>query len=62
MRDYQVLMEESARRMAKAISKIPKDDFELYSMLMDAVLLGARMARQPSVSGSTPPPTVPPAG
>lgn len=32
--------------MAKAISNIPDGKFDLYSMMMDAVLLGASMARQ----------------
>lgn len=47
---------QNASRMAKAISNIPDGKFDLYSMMMDAVLLGASMARQaaqlpaPSVS------------
>lgn len=38
--------EQNADRMAKAISNIPDGKFDLYSMMMDAVLLGASMARQ----------------
>lgn len=37
---------QNANRMAKAISNIPNGKFDLYSVMMDAVLLGASMARQ----------------
>lgn len=47
--------EQNADRMAKAISNIPDGKFDLYSMMMDAVLLGASMARQ---AAQLPPPSV----
>lgn len=46
MLDAQYTKEQNASRMAKAISSIPDGKFDLYSMMMDAVLLGASMARQ----------------
>lgn len=45
MKEQNVNMQ-NANRMAKAISSIPDGKFDLYSMMMDAVLLGASMARQ----------------
>lgn len=45
---------QNANRMAEAISNIPKGKFDLYSMMMDAVLLGASMARQ---AAQLPPPS-----
>ena len=54
MKEQTVNMQ-NADRMAKAISNIPDGKFDLYSMMMDAVLLGASMARQ---AAQLPPPSV----